>query len=427
MGKKKKGKGYGRIVAVVLLAMIFAFAGFAAAEQDWLPGYGDKNGRLGKDGQSWRIGFINTLCMEGPTSDGNETCLSASDPSGTNRLTLPDESGELLSTGGGGITSLPLADTQIWIGGSDGLADPQLVTGDIGITNAGVTTIEAGTDGQMMVYNASDGWAPDTHALTGDVTGTMANTGSLATVVGQVDGTAVAFGSPTDANLQIATDAAGGSWIAAAHTLTGDVTGTMTNTGAVATTVSAIDNVDVDFATKVSGNIQIADGSIWNSFSHTLSGDATGTMGGGGDLAVTVNQVDGTAVDFATVTDGYVQAATDAAGGSWDAVSHTLTGPITGTMANTGVVATSVTANSMGLAETNLSYVTVSIQNGSTSGTATVTSGAFNWAAIPFANVDTEVVNGTSITTTTLTVTLIAAAVVEGHAYAVYRVPVLEP
>ncbi len=76
---------------------------------------------------------------------------------------------------------------------------------------------------------------------------------------------------------------------------------------------------------------------------------------------------------------------------------HTLTGPITGTMTNAATIATSVTANAMGTAEINVSFVNVPIVSGQTSGAATVTAGSTILGIYPFANIDSEVANIVSI------------------------------
>ncbi len=187
MGKKKKGKGYGSIVLTVALALMIAFSGLAMAEQQFYPGFIDKEGELGTNGKSWRIGHVNTVVFEGPTSNAFETYLSASDPSQVNRLLLPDESGTLLSTGGV-AASIPLADTQMLIGQSTGLSAAKAITGDAGVTNAGVWTndkidnkaVDFGdvTTGQIQAANGTL-WDSVAHTLSGDVTGTMDSAGDV--------------------------------------------------------------------------------------------------------------------------------------------------------------------------------------------------------------------------------------------------------
>lgn len=115
-----------------------------------------------------------------------------------------------------------------------------------------------------------------------------------------------------------------------------------------------------------------------------------------------------------------------------------LTGDVTGTFLNSGAAATTIVANAVdstevndnavGLAQFNVSTINVPIANAATSGTATVTAGSFILGgAYAFANVNGEVANITAISSTTLTVTLTAAAAVPGDLSAIFRVSILEP
>lgn len=153
---KKKGKKYGRFIAMVVITiLILAMAGFAAAEQEWLPGYGDKNGTLGKDKQSWRIGYINTLVGEGATSNTIETFLEFADPTGSdNTQVFQDASGTIALTESIASTTT-LADTKILIGQSTGLAAAQSVTTGHAITNAGDLTHVANTVSSTDILNST--------------------------------------------------------------------------------------------------------------------------------------------------------------------------------------------------------------------------------------------------------------------------------
>jgi len=173
---KKKGKKYGSIVTTVLMVLILALAGGAFAEQQFYPGYIDKDGEIGTDGKSWRIGYINTLVGEGPTSDGFETFVYYQDVAADVHILMANTSGTLATTAGA-ATSLTLADTKILIGNSGGLSTPQTMSGDASITNAGVVSLEAGTDAQMFIYNATEKWGPKT--ISGDITFTNAGVASI--------------------------------------------------------------------------------------------------------------------------------------------------------------------------------------------------------------------------------------------------------
>ncbi len=70
-----------------------------------------------------------------------------------------------------------------------------------------------------------------------------------------------------------------------AVTISGDAT--MTEKGVW--TNDKIDNISVDFATVTAGYIQAASGALWDAVVHTLSGDVTGTMDSAGDIDVTIS------------------------------------------------------------------------------------------------------------------------------------------
>jgi hypothetical protein len=143
--KPKKGKKY--LILSVVMALILAFTGLASAEMVICDPQSDLNsGQFCKDGYSGSAGWINALHFEGATSDAYETHLYVVDPTSDNVIRFKDESGDVMVS-----------------------------TDSFSISGA--------SDGQILVFNATDGWAPDSHTLTGEVTGTMANTGAVATTL----------------------------------------------------------------------------------------------------------------------------------------------------------------------------------------------------------------------------------------------------
>lgn len=141
---KKKGKKYGRIIAVmVAMVLILGLAGFAAAEFVYFSGTRDKQDySFGKEGRSARQGWINTLVGEGATTNTSQTFIYFADPSGDNAIVIPDSSGTIALTGDIAST-ITLADTQLIVGQSTGLGAAKTMTGDVTITNALVATIGA--------------------------------------------------------------------------------------------------------------------------------------------------------------------------------------------------------------------------------------------------------------------------------------------
>jgi hypothetical protein len=194
-----------KIIALLLtLLFVFGLASFAAAE--WgIPGDKfDKNGFIGKDGKSMRIGYINTLVGEGATSDTNETFIYYADPSSDNVIVVPDESGTLVTTGSSAA-----------------------------LTNASITN---GADASIMVSSDLGSVIWRAHTLTGDVTATMANTGVTATTIAaNVVGT-----NEANINTVSLTIAAGSTWnsvaVESGSTLMGFY---ITNAGAINTSTFA--------------------------------------------------------------------------------------------------------------------------------------------------------------------------------------------
>lgn len=116
------------------------------------------------------IGNAGSLVFEGATTDTNELTISLIDPTADRTITFPDTSGNVVTTGDGGtVTSTMLADdtivnadinssaaiaysklaaltsAHILVGNGSNVATVTAVTGDISITNAGVTSITAGS------------------------------------------------------------------------------------------------------------------------------------------------------------------------------------------------------------------------------------------------------------------------------------------
>ena len=116
------------------------------------------------------IGNTGSLVFEGPTPDEFETTLAVADPTADRTLTFPDVSGTIITSGDTGtVTSTMIADGTITnddVSASAGIAFSKLaaltdahlligsgtnvptavaITGDISITNAGVTSIAAGS------------------------------------------------------------------------------------------------------------------------------------------------------------------------------------------------------------------------------------------------------------------------------------------
>jgi hypothetical protein len=148
---------------------------FAAEPYHVLSGR-DKVGTYGQDGKSARVGFLNTTCIEGDTSNAYETCVTGVDPTADNVILFPDSSGTVQLTSGAFAGAL--ADTKAYVGNSAGVAVAQnlSIINDVTatMTNSGIfnATIPASTITSEMIgianVHASDVF---TNTVTGSVAG----------------------------------------------------------------------------------------------------------------------------------------------------------------------------------------------------------------------------------------------------------------
>jgi hypothetical protein len=155
------------------------------------------------------------LAFEGSTANTYETYIAAADPTADRTITLPDRSGTVITDGDTGtVTNTMLAGSialsklvsltsgNIIIGSAGNVATAVAVTGDVTITNAGVTAIAADTivnadinssaaiafsklaslsSGSLLVGNASN--VATAVTMSGDVTITNAGVAAIASGV----------------------------------------------------------------------------------------------------------------------------------------------------------------------------------------------------------------------------------------------------
>ena len=144
------------------------------------------------------IGNTGSLVFEGSTVDAYELTLAVTDPAGSDKtITFPDRTGTVVTTGDTNTVTSTMVDAslvnanlaanaaidfsklaalssaQILVGNGSNVATAVAVTGDIGITNAGLTSITAGA-----IVNAD---VSNTAAITGSkiTTGTTSAVGVL--------------------------------------------------------------------------------------------------------------------------------------------------------------------------------------------------------------------------------------------------------
>lgn len=252
------------------------------------------------------IGATGAFAFEGSTANAYETYLTAVDATADRTITLPDVTGTVITTGDTGtVTSAMLAGSialsklatvnsgNLIVGNAANVAASVAVTGDIGITNAGVTSITAGaivngdinasagiafsklaslTDGAILIGNSSNVAAAVTP--TGDVT--ISDTGVTSISAGVIVNAdintnaeiAVSKLADGDARQLLQTDAAGTGVEWASNI---DIPGTLDVTG-VGTFDAATRGA---IGTLTDGATITPDFAVANHFSVTLGGNRT--------------------------------------------------------------------------------------------------------------------------------------------------------
>ena len=283
------------------------------------------------------IGSAGSLVFEGATDNAFETTLGVVDPTADNVINLPNVSGTVITSGDTGtVTSALIADGtivnadinasaaidysklaaltsgNIVLGNASNVATSTAVTGDVTISNAGVTAISSGvivnadinasaaidysklaalTSGNILIGNASN--VATSTAVTGDIT--ISNTGvtaiasgvivdadinasaaiadsKLATIstAGKVSGGAITSGTIGGSTAVSTSGTIATSGLASSGTLAVGQTSIATNTdldlaGTYAQTVVTVSALDIDCSTG-------------NYFIKTINGASTFTV-----------------------------------------------------------------------------------------------------------------------------------------------------
>ena len=297
-----------------------------------------------------------SVVFEGTTADAFETTLVVADPTADNTVTIPNITGTVVTTGDtGSVTSTMITDGTIVngdINASAGIALSKLATstagniivynssgvptavaetGDITISDAGVTAIASGvivnadinasagielsklatsTAGNIIVYNASG--VPTAVAETGDIS--ISDTGVTAIASGVIvnadvnASAAIAhskLANATDGQVLLGTTTTG---VVTATTVTGDVT--ITGAGVTSIASGAIVNADINASaaidkTKISGtaitagdtgtvtSTMISDGTIVNGDINASAAIALSKLASGTSAQVVIANASG--------------------------------------------------------------------------------------------------------------------------------------
>jgi hypothetical protein len=252
------------------------------------------------------IGTAGSLVFEGTTADNFETTLAVVDPTADRTITLPNVTGTVITTGDTGTVTntmlagsialnklVSLTSANIIVGSSGNVPTAVAVTGDVTISNSGVTSIAAGSiingdisasaaidfsklaalnSGAILVGNSSNVAAAVTP--TGDVTISNAGVTSIAAgaiVDADISASAeIAVSKLADGNARqlLQTDAAG---TGVEWTSNVDIPGTLDVTG-VGTFDAATRGV---IGTLTDGATITPDFAVANHFSVTLGGNRT--------------------------------------------------------------------------------------------------------------------------------------------------------
>jgi hypothetical protein len=215
------------------------------------------------------IGTAGSLVFEGATSNAFETTLAVTDPTADRTITFPNVTGTVITTGDTGTVTSTM------------IADGTIVDADINASAAiSYSKLASLTAGNILLGNASN--VPTSTAVTGDVT--ISNAGV----------TAIASGVIVDADIN-ASAAIADSKLATISTA-GKVSGTaitsgnLVTSGSLATTStlavgqsSAAANTDLDLAgtyaqTVVAVSALAIDCSTGNYFTKTINGASTFTV-----------------------------------------------------------------------------------------------------------------------------------------------------
>ena len=231
------------------------------------------NEKLGNSGGTVNgellIGTTGSLVFEGATANAFETTLAVTDPTADRTITFPNVTGTVITTGDTGTVTSTM------------IADGTIVDADINASAAiSYSKLASLTAGNILLGNASN--APTSTAVTGDVT--ISNAGVTAIASGVIVDADI-NASAAIADTKLATISTAGKVSGTAIT-----SGNLVTSGSLATTStlavgqsSAAANTDLDLAgtyaqTVVAVSALAIDCSTGNYFTKTISSNSTFTV-----------------------------------------------------------------------------------------------------------------------------------------------------
>ena len=234
------------------------------------------------------IGNTGSLVFEGSTNDGNEITIAVADPTADRTITLPNESGTVITTGASGtVTSTMIANgtiANIDISATAAIADTKLATiATAGkVSNSATTATNANTASAIVARDASGNFSAGT--ITASLTGTASNVTTNANLTGHITsvGNAAVLGSFTSAQLAAALTnetGTGAAVFATSPTLVTPILGTPTSGNLANCTFPTLNQSttgNAATATNLSSNRTFAlTGEVTGSVSSNLSSGAS--------------------------------------------------------------------------------------------------------------------------------------------------------
>jgi len=94
-----------KFIAMILAFCMVGFTPLAFAEENLGFPKVSGQGQVGKDGRSWKEGWFKSIYLEGATEDGYETRITPAEPAADRTITVPNETGTLITSGTVGLVT----------------------------------------------------------------------------------------------------------------------------------------------------------------------------------------------------------------------------------------------------------------------------------------------------------------------------------
>ena len=227
------------------------------------------------------------LAFEGATNDGVYTTFAITDPTVARTITFPDASGTVCLQGSSSCAfiSTTLADGQILIGNGSNVATAVTPTGDVTISNSGVTTI--GANSVALTTDTTGNYVADVSSGTGiSIAGSLGEGWTPTINLANTAVTAASYSPSDNANGSIAIPQ-----------FTVDAQGRLTAASTANITPTGIANAQL----ANSSLTVTAGGGLINGGAVSLGGATTLDIGAGSGITVNANDI---TIDLTVATDG---------------------------------------------------------------------------------------------------------------------------